>query len=92
MKTVIHGADSVIDVNTPGDAHFINCLCSLQPEAPRCAGVKSGKAKIIPVTFDMEFPETGLRGEMTFGRIECADSCPRDIQSMNERCGIGYAD
>lgn len=84
---IIHG-QPVLDVNEPGDLHFLNCLHRMEPKAPQCAGVVSGEAKIESVTLDIEIPEKQLRGTVTFERIVCPQSCPRDKESIRKRCLI----
>lgn len=89
MKVVFHGIGAV-DVDTPGDLHFANCLHALREKAPRCAGLISGEANIHPVKLRATIPDIDFDGDMVFEQIVCPLSCPRDDKSQKARCLIPY--
>lgn len=89
MKLLFHGLGPSLSVDHPGDLHFANCLHRLETQAPRCAGVVSGEARVSVLTIDVEAPGYRLRGLVDFERIHCPDSCPRDETAIRGRCLIG---
>ena len=88
MRLRFHGLSMALDVNTPGDLHFMNCLYDLQEKAPRCAGVESGVAQINRHNVTVEYLDSGVSDQLEFEHVQCPDSCPRDEKSQKERCLI----
>lgn len=86
MKVMLHDIANALAVDLPGDVHFLNCLHSFETKAPRCAGVVSGAAKIVPTKVSMTAPKSGCRVSMTFEKIICPATCPRD----KHRCLIDF--
>lgn len=83
---IIHGLDCSFDVNTPGDLHLMNDIMNFSLKCPQCAGVKSGIAVVAQVELRIEIPEKGTQEDYCLEHILCPQSCPRDEQSIQERC------